>query len=716
MARAEQQAKQAWLVREQGRLAAAPAPAADAAAASKPAAAGSNAVLRFAEAAAGVLEVELEALRAFASSNGLHVVPRSRGRASPERLLRYTLEAIVRGEAVLYERGAVPPAPRPDQAGRAVFDLGAGLAERYQPRPDGIEQSFVLPARPPGDPEQPLVVRGKIGTRLEPDLQERAAPTAPILFRDGDEAVLSYGGATAIDAAGRALRVPTVWTADRRLEIRVPGEWLAAARYPVVIDPLIGTVIAVTTALDAQRHGDLAYSVSSDRFLVVWEEEFSSVDHDIFGRLYSGTGTPIGGEFVIDASLADALAPAVAWNASENVFLVAWQQLDRSDPSATFDVWAEIVNADGSTRKASFAVHRSPSVHTEVDVGGHEETAGYPFLVVWQTEIVAGDLDVAAKAVDVGGAVGNFQLAAASGQQETRPRGQQARQREHALVHRVGGRHRGQSRHPGTRRACHRRFARHLVRAGVQRARRSARGSAAGCGRQRPVGGGLGEPLERDHGRCGHPGTARQRRGAHRPGLHLDRAADRARAAADDLVLPGAGRRGAGVPDRVHAPGQRRHQPVRAPARCGELRAAGEQHPAIELRGGRCRLGRRARGTAGGRALGGVRADLRRGRLQPRPRHPHPALRGAAVPAAGRGLHRQSPERTGAAERAVHRYLERAPSPTGCGTSAMAAPAPSRIRCTSMPPLRPYTVSLTVRGPGSGPGGLNTDTEDQGPT
>ena len=97
-----------------------------------------------------------------------------------------------------------------------------------------VEQRFrfLAPITGTGD----LVIEGNLTGDMEPVLEPN---TDEITFRlpDTDEVVASYGRAIVADAAGRRLQA-TLELNGVHLRIVVPGEWLAQAQYPIVIDPL----------------------------------------------------------------------------------------------------------------------------------------------------------------------------------------------------------------------------------------------------------------------------------------------------------------------------------------------------------------------------------------------------------------------------------------------------------------------------------------------
>ncbi|MCR9243523.1 MAG: hypothetical protein NXI31_00720 [bacterium] len=123
---------------------------------------------------------------------------------------------------------------------RAEYELGA-IVEAYDIRAEGLEQTFVISARPevPGD----LVIRGTLDTALVAD--PRGPEHAGIEFRDtAGVPILSYGAATAIDAAGRSVTMTTAFE-DGQVTLRLDAGFVETATYPLVVDPLLGVIYSI---------------------------------------------------------------------------------------------------------------------------------------------------------------------------------------------------------------------------------------------------------------------------------------------------------------------------------------------------------------------------------------------------------------------------------------------------------------------------------------
>jgi hypothetical protein len=122
---------------------------------------------------------------------------------------------------------------------RAEYDHG-GLVEAYDVRADGLEQTFVLRQRPTGAGD--LVIRGRIESTLQS--AARAAAHGAVDFLDAaGQPIVRYGAAMAIDARGATVPMTTAVDGEH-VELRLAADWLAAATFPLVVDPLLANVYA----------------------------------------------------------------------------------------------------------------------------------------------------------------------------------------------------------------------------------------------------------------------------------------------------------------------------------------------------------------------------------------------------------------------------------------------------------------------------------------
>jgi hypothetical protein len=74
-----------------------------------------------------------------------------------------------------------------------------------------------------------------------------------------------------------------------------------------------------------QNHPAVATN-EQDKYMVVWEHEYSSTDHDIYGREYNVNGTPDASSFPISSWTQDDTVPDVAANGANKEWVAVWQR------------------------------------------------------------------------------------------------------------------------------------------------------------------------------------------------------------------------------------------------------------------------------------------------------------------------------------------------------------------------------------------------------
>ncbi len=282
----------------------------------------------------------------------------------------YRFESAVAGGVPVVALGSVSPGV--DALGAAVFERG-GLQEKYLAQGGAVEQVFVFPSLPgPGD----LVVRGTVSS---------TAPFEPA--RSGVRS-LAFGAlrvslAAAFDAAGRRVDCDLSYR-DGGIEILVPGEWLAGAAMPLVVDPFIGAIFPLdqppTAASAPFRSTDACYNATTNEYLFVFSfAPATGTDHNIYGRrVNAASGATVGGVITIEGDAADNREPAIAWNSSTNTYLVAWAE---GPGGAGHLIRGRVLNANG--------VDAGAGKLSLSDLTGSQElwpevaSSGTNFLVVW---------------------------------------------------------------------------------------------------------------------------------------------------------------------------------------------------------------------------------------------------------------------------------------------------------------------------------------------
>lgn len=90
------------------------------------------------------------------------------------------------------------------------------------------------------------------------------------------------------DGAGREIYAEMSLEKADRLQLTVPGQWLAEAEYPVVIDPLIGDPTIISNPPGAAAQAALAYNSAANEYLLVWEDTRNGVGSDLYGQRLAG--------------------------------------------------------------------------------------------------------------------------------------------------------------------------------------------------------------------------------------------------------------------------------------------------------------------------------------------------------------------------------------------------------------------------------------------
>ena len=118
---------------------------------------------------------------------------------------------------------------------------------------------------------------------------------------------------------------------------------------------------------------------------------------DIYGAIYAGDGTPLGGPFVIDDTTDDSLRPSVAWSPNGDVFLVAWEDDVYSilgGINGAYDIVGAIIDLNAGTGRF-IDIYSSISTHGLARVGANHSPGG-GFLVTWTLDYInIGDYDAA---------------------------------------------------------------------------------------------------------------------------------------------------------------------------------------------------------------------------------------------------------------------------------------------------------------------------------
>jgi hypothetical protein len=215
---------------------------------------------------------------------GIEFTPVLGARAEQPASVRYTWTDVRRGGVEVARRDReVAPEPTGNRVG---YRRNENLLEVYDVRQEGIEQSFVFATRPAGDGD--LVVRGEIATGLPLAVVDARGARFTLPSGDG----VAIGAVTGIDANGAKV-AGSLRLVGTTLELSLPDAFVDAAAYPLVLDPLLGTVNPIgDVAGEPDRNPSVAFDEATGRFLVVWNVQYAASSWEVRGKFTNGAGVP----------------------------------------------------------------------------------------------------------------------------------------------------------------------------------------------------------------------------------------------------------------------------------------------------------------------------------------------------------------------------------------------------------------------------------------
>lgn len=249
------------------------------------------------------------AYKLVANADGVTFLPYL-GPTEPAAPVRLRLRSVRRGERDLPLR---TPASRLS-AGTLHIDHGC-VEERWHLGKNAAEQTFTCADFAGGGD---LVVTLDLATELQ-----AADGDHGLGFARRGRTLVHYGHLTVIDGRGRRCERVTERT-PTGVRLTVPESFLADATAPLLLDPLV-TPLAIDTGNDDTRNVEVAYEPTTQRWLVVYERHFSAFDVDVIARRYDVAGTLLE-EVGVATGTRESRNPVVAANASEQQFLVAWDE------------------------------------------------------------------------------------------------------------------------------------------------------------------------------------------------------------------------------------------------------------------------------------------------------------------------------------------------------------------------------------------------------
>lgn len=174
-----------------------------------------------------------------------------------------------------------------------------------------------------------------------------------------------------------------VWQDGRNASADVYGRRVGADGQPV------GPDFRISNSSSDDLCGDVAWGSSTNQFLVVWEDyrNTGAKGAEIYGRLVGANGTPIGtADFAISGpgATADEYAPAVAWGATTRQYLVVWSDYRDYYGGRKSDVYGRRVAAAGTVVGADFRISGAGATDNDYAPAVAWSAAMNQFLVLWE--------------------------------------------------------------------------------------------------------------------------------------------------------------------------------------------------------------------------------------------------------------------------------------------------------------------------------------------
>lgn len=226
---------------------------------------------------------------------------------------------------------------------------------------------------------------GAVGAGRDPG---RAGETIGPDFRVSGKSGTGGETSAAVAANATAGGFLVVWMDGRDPDqgLRVFGRRVAADGSVVGRDFAISGHAPADHTFGVPRGVDVAYSPSADAYLVVWNDlrRYDTRGVDLYGRMVSGDGVPLGRAFRISGPGATypvhESEPAVAYNPNTDEFLVVWQ-----DGRGKENVYGRRVSADGAVVGPEIAVGVATDHYETMPAVAYASTTN-EFLVVFEDD------------------------------------------------------------------------------------------------------------------------------------------------------------------------------------------------------------------------------------------------------------------------------------------------------------------------------------------
>ncbi|WP_121989380.1 DUF4347 domain-containing protein, partial [Nitrospira lenta] len=123
---------------------------------------------------------------------------------------------------------------------------------------------------------------------------------------------------------------------------------------------------------------------SSGAFVVTWERDQGTGDHDIYARLYNASGTAVGSEFLVNETQPNDQQHARVAMAADGSFAIVFESNSNASRSSAYDVHAQRYDATGTKIGSNVLVNTTTDGYQgNADIA--MDSAGN-FVIVWDSE------------------------------------------------------------------------------------------------------------------------------------------------------------------------------------------------------------------------------------------------------------------------------------------------------------------------------------------
>ncbi|MDH5406431.1 MAG: hypothetical protein OEX80_07825 [Candidatus Aminicenantes bacterium] len=188
----------------------------------------------------------------------------------------------------------------------------------------------------------------------------------------------------------RQSRKATAFAPDNTLPFD-PREVVKQSYSAAPVDPMVSSYTNIAVAADYQRVPRVAYNSANNTYLVVWEDFRDSTNYHIYGQRVNADGSLLGSNIVIFSQPYPTRYPDVAYSSTSNYWLVVFQYdyLSVGD----WDIVCRRVNSNGTLGGGGAYYVSNPSDSDQQYPAVAYNSTDNNFCVVWEDERDAATYD-----------------------------------------------------------------------------------------------------------------------------------------------------------------------------------------------------------------------------------------------------------------------------------------------------------------------------------